>query len=230
MSKSKYYFVYKTTCIPTGLIYVGSHRTNDLEDGYIGYGISLRRKKARKSKSRFVAAYNEYGYENFTREILEFCDSFDLMAETEEKWQTSLNCTDPAIGYNAMITGTGGHKEEYFHDENVRKKIAGREYSTGADHPLFEKGHTAKSKLKMSESAKNRIRTQEERDAAAARLRSVPNYWLSHEMTAEMRLNMKLAAEKRERGVCKWCGKECDVSNLGKWHNDNCKHNPKNIK
>ena len=33
---SKFYFLYKTTCIPSNRYYIGMHCTNNLNDGYLG--------------------------------------------------------------------------------------------------------------------------------------------------------------------------------------------------
>lgn len=38
-----YYTVYKTTNTKTGYIYVGVHRTHDLEDDYLGSGKKLKK-------------------------------------------------------------------------------------------------------------------------------------------------------------------------------------------
>jgi len=35
-----------------------------------------------------------------------------------------------------------------------------------------------------------------------------------------------LEIEWQKKDKCIFCGKECDISNLVKWHNKNCKFNP----
>ena len=61
------YIVYKTTNLINGKIYVGVHRTNpDIFDGYIGCGVSKKKKKLKG----FPKAVQKYGYENFKRETL----------------------------------------------------------------------------------------------------------------------------------------------------------------
>lgn len=57
----RYIFVYITTNLLNGKQYVGDHSSNNIEnDIYLGSG------------SYFKNALNEYGRENFKREILEF--------------------------------------------------------------------------------------------------------------------------------------------------------------
>ena len=71
----KYYFVYKTTNLVNGMIYVGCHQTDDLDDGYMGSGKILK------------LAIEKYGVENFKREILYMCENKEQMFEQfERRW------------------------------------------------------------------------------------------------------------------------------------------------
>lgn len=60
-----FYILYKTTNLINGKTYIGIHKTNNLEDGYLGSGFSL------------IKAVKKYGKNNFKREVLEFCNSYD---------------------------------------------------------------------------------------------------------------------------------------------------------
>lgn len=66
-----YYYIYETKNLINGMLYRGCHSTEDLEDGYLGSGVYLKR------------ALRKYGKENFKIEILEFCEDRDHMAERE---------------------------------------------------------------------------------------------------------------------------------------------------
>jgi hypothetical protein len=60
-----YYILYETTNLVNGKKYRGIHKTENLEDGYLGSGYAL------------LESVNKYGKENFTREVLRFCESYD---------------------------------------------------------------------------------------------------------------------------------------------------------
>ena len=53
-----FYYIYKITNINNGCFYIGSHKTYDLNDGYFGSGIYLKR------------AIKKYGKESFKKEML----------------------------------------------------------------------------------------------------------------------------------------------------------------
>ena len=70
MSK-KFNYIYITTNILNNKQYVGSHCTDNIDDGYIGSG------------RLFLKAVRKYGKENFSREVLEECES-DIKARERE--------------------------------------------------------------------------------------------------------------------------------------------------
>lgn len=75
--KYKYYYLYQITNLLNGKIYIGVHRTSDLEDGYVGSGKILK------------VAIAKYGIENFRKEILKFFGSEEDMYLEEAEYVTA---------------------------------------------------------------------------------------------------------------------------------------------
>lgn len=67
-----HYLIYKITNNLNGKIYIGQHKTEDLNDGYMGSGVAIKR------------AIRRYGLENFSKEILYDVDDWELMDFLEE--------------------------------------------------------------------------------------------------------------------------------------------------
>lgn len=68
-----YYTVYKTTNLLNGQIYIGVHRTENLDDNYLGSGDFI------------IAAIEVYGKENFKKEILSLHESKEAMYAEEKR-------------------------------------------------------------------------------------------------------------------------------------------------
>lgn len=86
--------IYKTTNLINGKIYIGQDRNNNPK--YIGSGKILH------------FAIQKYGLENFNKEIIEECNSLELLNEREKYWIDFYKSTNRSIGYNITMGGTGG--------------------------------------------------------------------------------------------------------------------------
>jgi len=103
------YYVYKTTNLVNGKIYVGKHKCFKQHDKrYLGSGKLLKR------------AIIKYGIENFVQEILEYTDSEEKNREQEIFWIKKLNSQVPN-GYNISPRGIGGFTS---YDEESHKWAA----------------------------------------------------------------------------------------------------------
>lgn len=84
-----FYTIYKITNKINGKTYTGMHKTNNLEDGYMGSGRLIKR------------AIAKHGIENFEKEILHIFDNEDDMKNKEKEVVV--------IGENSYNLVEGGH-------------------------------------------------------------------------------------------------------------------------
>lgn len=107
VKKKKYNYLYKITNLINGMFYYGIHTTNYLNDNYMGSG------------TRIKEAYDEYGIENFKKEILEFFETRELAALREreivnEELIKDPNCYNVILGGgNFTTTGTATMRDKY---------------------------------------------------------------------------------------------------------------------
>lgn len=149
------------------------HATNNLEDDYLGSGTYLRR------------SVKKHGKESFKKEILEYCETFDLLAKREREIIHEELIKDP-LCMNLKLGGKGGWMPEHQikgaqagadKRKELRKtdlewvKKNNKALSKGAKAAYAQgvlmgyrkkhyswkgKKHSEKSRLKMSESKKGK--------------------------------------------------------------------------
>jgi hypothetical protein len=94
----KFHYLYKITNNINGKYYIGRHSTDNLKDNYFGSGAGI------------VNAIEKYGKENFSKEILYYCET------TEELWELERKIVNAEVvkdknSYN-MAYGGGNHLKE----------------------------------------------------------------------------------------------------------------------
>lgn len=100
-------YIYKITNKINGKQYIGMHRTDDIDDGYMGSGVLIKQ------------AIRKYGKKSFIKEILEYCDDLILLNEQETHYILLYNTMTPN-GYNLTTGGENG----FDISEETREKIS----------------------------------------------------------------------------------------------------------
>lgn len=102
-----YGFIYITTNLISGKSYVGKRviKNNKKDETYLGSGKILKQ------------AIEKHGIENFSRVILEYCNSEEELIKNEENYIKLKNNLAPN-GYNISKKGTGG---DIIHEKNKQK-------------------------------------------------------------------------------------------------------------
>lgn len=132
---TKFCYIYRITNLINGKVYIGQHRTDNLDDGYMGSGLLITR------------AINKYGIDNFTKEILSFETTLLDANLTEEKTIKEHNATDRSVGYNITPYARGGQPKT----QETKDKLSA--LLTGV--PKSESHKKAMRKPKSSEAVSN---------------------------------------------------------------------------
>lgn len=109
-----YCTVYKITNKCNGMIYVGVHRTENINDGYMGSGVLL------------VEARKKYSIDCFEKEILFVFDNDKDMFDMEAKL-VNEEFVQSKQTYNTMLGGPGGPKDskatDYYRSGQHKKNM-----------------------------------------------------------------------------------------------------------
>ena len=174
--KKKYYFIYKTQ-FEDGHYYIGQHKTNKLDDGYIGSG---------KGLFDFINDNPNLKYE---RQILCYCSTIGELNTKEQEYigdsykndMLCLNMKEGGWGHEmnkkARKNISDGVKLAYKNNPEILTKMskslkgripwnkglkaseetrikqseAHKGIQAGENHPMYGKHHTEETKQKMSE-------------------------------------------------------------------------------
>lgn len=114
-----FYIIYKITNQVNGKFYIGSHKTKDLNDSYMGSGKYLKHAQAK------------YGLENFTKEIMMVFDTPEAMYAKEAEL-VNKDLISEENTYNIKLGGVGGwdhinsnQTEDYIRVRKANGKLTG---------------------------------------------------------------------------------------------------------
>jgi len=149
-------YIYKTTNLVNGKIYIGKHKSNT-NRRYLGSGIKLKQ------------AIKKYGYCNFSVEILEYCKNEIELNDREKYWIAEHNSRNRNVGYNISEGGDSGDVViNYFlgknlteeHKQNISINHAD---VSGENNPMFGKTHSKRVRDKLRDLRLNKPLSMETR-------------------------------------------------------------------
>ena len=121
-------FIYKTTCLVNGKIYIGKHEGSE-NDNYLGSG------------EIFSLALRKYGKENFKREILRRCETLHELRIWEHVYIKKYHSQDPNIGYNIADGDVNSSEYNPAKLPEVREKMLIKNRQTTRD-PEYRRRHS----------------------------------------------------------------------------------------
>lgn len=132
----KYGYVYKTTNLINGKIYIGQHNKSSFDEKYYGSGTRMRK------------LINDFGISNLSNEVIAWADTPDELNELETFFIMKYKSYDNEIGYNISLGASGDttYGLDDFEYSIQREKLSGENngmYKSGERgiHPKGFKGH-----------------------------------------------------------------------------------------
>ena len=199
-----FYYLYEVKNLLNGKIYIGVHKTKNMDDGYMGSGKVI------------YCAIKKHGIENFTKTILEtFEDSKSMFSREREVVTNEFLARDDT--YNLMRGGHGGF--DLIHSRGIKSKLG-----TTASPETIRKLRAARSRQVITERTKQLIREAQlgvAKPGTAAGLRL-------HKKTDEhkMAIAAALVGNNHDTTTCPQCGLCGGVRAMKRYHFEKCKNVP----
>lgn len=201
-----YYIIYRIHNLVNGKCYIGKHKTDNLNDGYMGSGKNIKR------------AIKKYGIENFIKEIVCLCNSKESMNQMEKSLVSPII---PKLMYNIAPGGKGGW--DYVNTQLTKKHR--QEGRKKADMKIFEKyGVYNSSQIPyVREKLKNRIVSEETRRKLSESQIGEKSYWYGkkhtkitkHKISQAQKLINRFGSNNPSFGTC-WITNEVENKKIKK--------------
>ena len=199
-----YYYMYKTTHIPSGKFYIGRRvsEKHPSVDGYLGSG------------KRLKLALKKYGAREFKKEVLSEHDTLEALIDEERRVVDKVLLSDE-LCYNLAEGGWGGYTfyddRVYFHTDEARKKIS--QSKVGKARPDLVERHKTDESFKYRWRGVTRTETDKENKSIARKAL----------------IESKKDVDFTSTVTCPHCNKSGQMANMKRWHYDNCKANPGHV-
>jgi group I intron endonuclease len=252
IKEKRYNYSYITTNLLNGKQYVGDHSTDNLNDGYLGSGTYLQKAIRKYGKENFKREILEQF--NTKQEAFEAQEKWINEYNTLSPKGYNLsptggigvtNCFSPK-SLQKMSESRKGKRHSKETKEKMSISQTGRTFSPKSLQKMSEsrkgkspwnKGipRTDETKRKISQTEKGKKMSEESKKKISKAMSGINNPMWGIEKSEETKekirttlLGRKISEETREkhkrRDKCKYCGFETNISNLNRYHNDNCKN------
>jgi hypothetical protein len=190
-----HYYLYETKNRVNGKIYVGVHKTDDLNDGYLGSGKILRQ------------AVEKYGVESFTKTILEQFETFEDALKREQEIVTEEFLAREDV-YNLKCGGLGGW--DWIVKNDLHKNALGKvPWNKGKKLPPVPDDVRERTSRTMKEYWESNEHPRKGKPSWNAGKKGVQVPWNK--------------GQEMPKHTCPKCGQEMSLLNLKRWHGDKCK-------
>jgi len=147
-----YGFIYITTNKINGMKYIGMCKSSkSKEKNYLGSG------------THFKKTVKKYGKENFVREIVEECQTFEQMCLAEKFWISKFSANSSDDFYNITSGGFGGCSQsmksfwkQFSKEERKKLRKWNKKNNSGSNNPMHGRKHSEETKRKIGAKSKNR--------------------------------------------------------------------------
>lgn len=212
----KYYIIYKITNTLNNKFYIGKHKTENVNDSYMGSGVMIK------------AAIKKYGKDNFKKEILYFLNSEKEM-DIKEKEIVNEEMVKNNNNYNLTTGGEGGFTKQIAKKgyENSLKLLTKEQLSNNGKkngNILKLKDPDYFKKLGSKNKGKNKKpRSEEHRKKISLSLKNKPRPERQGRKNNYPKIRKQRVEPEKKFVTCPHCNKNGNILGMKRWHFDNCK-------